>query len=149
MRGGYSPVIWGPGGVATVIAPSGLSGLSATIVKGAGNDGAEMTGTSEDINWTETLDADGLWNGTQFTAADAGEYLVVGAVLLSGSSGNTYNAYVDTVKGISLSDDRSASFKRLSGVVTLAAGEVLSIRSNLTVTLSASTEHHIIAITKL
>jgi hypothetical protein len=153
---GNPAVIWGPGNTAIVLPTNGLVdstgaaiGGSGAIIMGAGNGATVLTGTTTPVDFTETLDADGLWNGTIFTAAEAGNYMITGSVFLGSSSGNTYNAYVEGSKGIGLSTDANVSLKRLNGVVTLAATDTLEVRSNLGVTLSATTEHHWIAIYKL
>ena len=122
---------------------------AAITVMGASNGGATLTGGSTLVDFTEVLDPDALWNGTQFVAKVAGNYRIDGAILINSNVANTYNAYVDGTKGISLSSDDLDNVKRLNGVVTLAVNETLDIRSNIAATLSPGTEHHHIAITKV
>lgn len=119
------------------------------IAKGASNGGTSITANTTDIDFTETVDNSGSWNGTQFTAPEDGEYQLEGSIFISSSLSALFSAYIDGSIKKAVSGSVTSVVHKISGTVGLKRGEVLSIRSNSPLTLSASTSLHTISITKL
>jgi hypothetical protein len=132
-----------------------LTGLNLdnTFVQAAGNAGQSITAATTDISFTEVLDSHSAWNGNQFTVPSTGSYTLCGLVLFTAANtGNKLRLYINgtLVKVISYDDDVS-SIASLHFNVTdrFTKGQVLSIRSQDSKTLSNSTDFHWITITKV
>lgn len=120
------------------------------VVEGRGNDGGSLTANITNIDWTETEDTTGSWNGTQFTCPETGSYLFEGAVKITTSGTMVISAYIDGTQ------DRVAGFSGSSvnlhdfGItLSLNQGEVVSFRQNGSFTLDNNTNSHHIHIQKL
>ncbi len=118
-------------------------------VHGAGNGGTSLTANVTNIDFTEVTDAEGIWNGTQFTAPEAGYYSVEGMVYFNGASSAGIQSYVDGVANLYMGLPYGTPTARgISGTIYLTAGQVLSLRSDTTGTLSNNTSLHHITIRK-
>jgi len=120
------------------------------IVEGAGNGGGIVTSVVTDIDFTEVTDTTASWNGTQFTAPETGNYQVEGMAFFAANTATLLRAYVNTVGDRYISAvQASTTAKGISGTIPLNKGDVLSIRADITGTLSNNTSVHWIHIQKL
>lgn len=110
---------------------------------GAGNAGGSVTANVTNIDFTETNDVFGAWNGTQFTAPRSAQYFIVGSVRFTAANSARVSAYIDgtSVRALGRGDNLFGDFK-ISGEVYLERGEVLSFRSDSSLTLSNIAEGH-------
>jgi hypothetical protein len=119
-------------------------------VEGAGNGGTALTSNTTPIDFTETYDPDGLWDGDEFTAPVSGIYQVTGAILTTASHSSRIEYYIDDVKQKNWSDaDLASTVEHFSGQVYLEKDEVLELRLTGSLTLSNSTQLHHIIITSV
>jgi hypothetical protein len=118
------------------------------VVEGSGNGGTALTGGVTDIDFTEVTDDLGIWNGSQLTVPSDGTYILTGNVVQSNSN-NAINLYVDGVFERSVTF-LGVTFTEMPFSITreCVAGEVVSIRSGNSVTLTNNADHHI-TITKI
>ena len=114
------------------------------------NSGTALTANVTDIPFTTSVyDTSASWNGTQFTAPETGYYNLAGAVVLNANSTTFIVAYVNGVsyRGVGHTTALSTNIKSFTGTIYLTKGQTLSVRSDSSATLSASTNHYI-SITK-
>lgn len=117
-------------------------------VVGAGNGGTSITADVTNVDFTEVTDigyGGDNWNGTQFTVPADGLYDLVGSMSLTSSVQRRVNLWISGVKDKEIgANDAASSEIRFSYQRSFVEGEVLSLRSNATATLSNSlTQHHI------
>lgn len=159
-----SPFTWGTGDSAFIqftvpivgwsSRPTALATVKVTDnapeeVEGKGNGGTVLTADVTDIDFTETVDNYGRWNGTQYTASEAGWYSATGGIALTATSTLILNAYVDGVKEKMIGRSNAASALAIfSGQIYLEVGEALSFRINDNKTLSNHATRHTIVIRK-
>lgn len=110
------------------------------IVSFAGSQTSQaVTANVTNINFTASKDSHGAWNGSQFTVPVAGDY-VVGASLVTSVGGVTALPFVNGSAHTGLFSTSSAGGQVTSGAVLVAslkAGDLISIRSNATITVTA------------
>lgn len=118
--------------------------------EGKGNGGTAITANVTDIDFTETSDSHGAFDGTTFTAPARGRYLISGQVLATASTSYEIRAYVNATGNKVLGSVEAASFSQaLNGVIELNAGDALTVRSSASITLSNDTAAHHIHIQKM
>lgn len=127
----------------------GGGGGATKYIQGASNTSNTLTAAVTPCTWTETVDADNLWNGSEFVADADMLVRIDGRVFYTGNSSTQFFAYVDGVQGIVLCNDVSDNNKKIGGVVKLLNGETLTMRVNIGVTLSADTKQHWICINQI
>ncbi len=121
--------------------------VNTALVRGAGNGGEAITALTEDIVFTEVEDNRSAWDGTSFTAPKTGVYRVSGSVRLTGSASQQMLFYVDGTQTHLCGYNANATlFHSFSASIKLLAGEVLSIRFNVTATLVDDDVYHWILI---
>lgn len=116
------------------------------------NAGTSITAAVTDIPFTAlTYDTSGSWNGSQFVTPVSGYYTIAGSWRSSTSISQNTNVYVNGVFGIRVNIDiaNTQVHQLIPGQVKLNAGDLLSIRSDATVTLQASPDSHWIAISRI
>lgn len=121
------------------------------IVEGAGNGGGTVDADVTPIDFTETRDNTDSWDGSTFTAPETGEYKVDGNIFItSGSAVLQIRAYVNgNYTKILGNSNSTGTLIEFSGTVSLNEGDTLTLRLNVTRTLSNSTTAHHIHIQKL
>jgi len=124
-------------------------GSREIVVEGAGNGGTSITANVTDIDFTETRDTTSSWNGTQFTAPESGDYLVNGSLNITISTALSIYAYINGTQDKRIKLTRSAVIHDFSNTIYLEKGDMLSLRSSQTVTLSNVVDSHHIHIAKL
>ena len=131
--------------------PQTIFESESAFVEAAGNAGTgPLTANTTNIDFTEITDSHGAWNGTQFTAPSAGRYSFDGMIYTAASGTHNYFGYIDTVQQRSLNTTSvDTAAKKFHWDVILEKGEVASIRTDGTPTLSNSTVYHWIAINKI
>lgn len=133
------------------VGPSTGVGVDAQAItaSGAGNGGTSLTSDTTNIDWTETGDSHGAFDGTTFTAPVSGDYHVEGCMKYTAGVNVKVEAYVDAslVKTLSYIGS-STDLQQFSGTVSLLANEALTFRIEGTATLSNNTIEHHIQITK-
>lgn len=118
------------------------------VASGAGNDGAAFT-SSTDINFTETFDNTGSFDGTTFTVPETGEYVITGAVNITASSTMISKLYVNAVDTKRLCQNVSSVLKPIFAIQSLTKGDAVTIRMDSSGTLSNSSTNHYIEFRKL
>lgn len=116
------------------------------------NAGTSITAAVTDIPFTAlTYDTSGSWNGSQFVTPVSGYYTIAGSWRSSTSISQNTNVYVNGVFGIRVNIDiaNTQVHQLIPGQVKLNAGDLLSIRSDATVTLQSSPDSHWIAINRI
>ena len=124
-----------------VVTPAKIQ--SARVV-GSGNSGASITANVTNIDFTEVTDTDSAWNGSQFTAPRAANYLINGSIHSTTSIAADIFLYVDAAS-VRRIDRNGASNVILDFdfQVYLNKDEVLSLRSDTSFTESNSSSHHL------
>ena len=121
------------------------------VAEGAGNGGTSITANVTNIDFTETRDTTGSFNGTTFTAPETGDYLISGCVHISSTPADfRLISYVNSSVSKTLSDidstgNNSALF---SCAFRFNKGDVFSIRTDGTFTLTNDSNRHWIHIQK-
>jgi hypothetical protein len=98
-----------------------------------------VTNSVTNVAATQTRDSHGAWNGSQFIVPVSGDYLVTGGIWSSGST----TAYIVYKNGVSTSrylcgTDSGGRPQGGAALITgLVAGDILSIRCDSSVTLTA------------
>jgi hypothetical protein len=98
-----------------------------------------VTNSVTNVAATQTRDSHGAWNGSQFIVPVSGDYLVTGGIWSSGSA----TAYIVYKNGVSTSrylcgTDSGGRPQGGAALITgLVAGDILSIRCDSSVTLTA------------
>jgi hypothetical protein len=121
-----------------------IAASEKVYVSGAGNGSTSITADTTDIDFTETFDSHGAWNGTVFTAPKTGFYSVNGIVRASAATVTGLQLYkngsADKYVAIGATDQN----KMFGGTIYLNKGETLSLRCTSTITLSnLAILHHI------
>lgn len=119
------------------------------VVEGAGNGGTSITANVTNLDFTETEDTTASWDGTQFTAPETGYYLISGGTLFTASGTRAIDAYIDGTWSKRISDNVTTTQHSFSGVVYVEKGNVLTLRSSSSGTLSNNTAVHTVHIQKL
>lgn len=120
-----------------------------TVVRGAGNGGESITANVTDIPFTEVEDELGLWDGDSFTAQEDGDYLVAGSIIYTAPVTTRGLIFVDGVFELNAGTDVSSTRHGVNAIVTLSAGEVLTIRAGGGGTLANDPQNHWIHIQKI
>jgi hypothetical protein len=117
------------------------------VVRGAGNGGQSITGTTTDIPFSEIEDTSASWDGTLFKAPETGYYAIDGGVRWSSGLGQIlFYAFINGVQDKMLGYEQGTNvvITSLSGKIKLNKGQELSIRSDQNITLiNVSGQHHI------
>jgi hypothetical protein len=116
-------------------------------VYGQGNGATAITASTTNITWTEVSDADGLWNGTVFTSPIAGILEISGSMDLNAAIVGSVMVYKNNSYLKVLSSAQSSgvsSVSDFSGMVQVAIGDQISIRSPTSGTLENTADHNII-----
>jgi len=116
-------------------------------LEGAGNDGSAVT-SSTDIKFTEVRDNLSSWDGDSFTAKNTGYYIVNGSANFTANLVVSVYGYIDGVqdKRIGFNGNTSISLHPFKDIVYLEKGQVYSVRSSVSATLSNSIGGHYIHI---
>lgn len=122
-----------------------VKGPGKILAEGKGNGGTSLTANTTNIDFTETLDNTGSFDGTTFTAPKAGSYQISGAVAVTAATGLSIQAYINGSADIVVGNLDLAIIP-ISGQVTLEKGDALTFRSTATRTLSNNTSNHHISI---
>jgi len=135
------------------------SGLDAAVqnkkllsLVAKGNAGEAITANVTDIPFIEIEDVGNSWNGSQFTAPESGEYLIIGGVAATSVLNGAVGTYIDGVfdKFIGLNIGGVTGVGQFEGVVKLTEGQILSLRLDESKTLqSTQPEYHHIHIQEL
>ncbi len=116
-------------------------------VTGASNGGTSITANTTNIDFTEVSDTHGTWNGTQFTAPKSGVYHIEGFVNWSSPNSGAFYTYLDaSSEKVSGFNGANASTRAFSWTGSLNKSQVWSLRSDTSITLTASTSLHWIKI---
>ena len=118
----------------------------------SGNAGTTVTANSTNIPFTTLInDTHAAWGGSSYTAPVSGYYSVSGAVNLTASNNSDVSIYKDGVVGQTISSNynTAAATRTFNGFVYLNAGQVLSVRLNITSTLLNSATLHFININRI
>lgn len=117
------------------------------FLKYTGNGGQSITANVTNITFsTVVTDSYSAWNGTQFTAPFSGWFRVKGSIAANTSTSAFYSAYVDgTVKEL-MNLNATTDVKSCIWAGYLAAGQVLSFRSDSGMTLTNNSNTHWISI---
>ena len=125
---------------------------SDLVVRAAGNAGQAITASVTNIPFIATLDTTGgAWNGSQFTVTEDGVYNLSGSVNFTvAGTGVRIRLYVDgAIYRVIGGSDASASSFNFNITDNFSAGQILSVRSGDTRTLSNSSDFHYLNITKV
>lgn len=97
-----------------------------------------ITGGTTDITFTSVKDGTGSWNGTQFKVPVSGDYFVSGNISNSGTGTFLAQVYLNGTQYQSVFGESSSnSLATVAGLLTsLSAGALISLRSNITGTIS-------------
>lgn len=126
------------------------AGLRIIAAQGAGNAGTVLTANVTDIDFIETTDTHGAFDGTTFTAPEAGYYQVLGSITITAATTPSISLYIDGTIDRAIGVSQASSIHRgFSGTVFLDAGQALTLRQNLAVTLVNDTQFHHISINKI
>ena len=119
------------------------------VVEGAGSNTTTATANVTDISWIETKDTTSSWNGTQFTVPESGQYLINGHV--AHTSAANIQMYIDDVpdKFVGMASDPTNIRKAMVGLFSFVKGQVISFRSNTTMTVTNNITVHWLSIVKL
>ena len=120
--------------------------ITTIKVSGAGNAATSLTADVTNIDFIETEDPFGAWDGSQFTAPKTGYYDILGGVIANASVTCQYAVFVDGTIRINIGSSISDSVASLVGSVKLNKGEVLTIRARTSITLSNNSTYHWITI---
>ncbi len=129
-----------------------VSGTKATYayVEAAGNAGEVISVFTEDIPFIEAVDANGLWDGSGFTANRDMFIDVDGMTSFSATSSAVLYQYIGGVQGKAISVSQAASGeKKINTTVKLNAGQRFSIKSDSGVTLNNNPQTHHLVIKEL
>jgi len=124
------------------------------LVEGAGNGSTPLTVNVTNIDFTETNDPTGSWDGSIFTAQSAGNFNFQGQVRFTAGVGANLFFYKSTGGGAfvggQIITDNGASVVQLgfNASISLNAGDRVAIRSNTAATLSNSSILHYLTITQ-
>jgi hypothetical protein len=122
-------------------------------IEAAGNAGQVITANVTDIPFIPTVQNNLTWDGSGFTAPISGNYEVTGSTAWNGAGTGKYiYAFINGVVSKMLGGSNAASsFYPFSGKIYLAAGQRLSLRTDVTFTLSNASgpAYHTISITRL
>lgn len=119
-------------------------------VRGQGNGGTSITANVTDIDFTTISNGSGTWNGSQFTAPETGKYSIQGMINTTSAASFVLYAYIDGVIDKQMGRDNiSATQVDFGGHIYLQKGEVWSLRSNTTRTLSNQVLTHWISISQI
>lgn len=124
------------------------TGSRSIIAEGKGNGGGSVTANTTNIDFTETLDNTGSFDGTTFTAPKSGSYHIAGAVAVTAATGLSIQAYINGSADVVLGN-LDLPIIPIAGTVNLTKGDALTIRSTATRTLSNNTSNHHISITSV
>jgi hypothetical protein len=122
---------------------------SQRVVSFSGNKSANQSVTSNvtDFTFNTLKDSHGGWNGSQYAVPEAGDYLVSGLVADAGSTSWTPQIFVD---GVFVTYFNYVQSGNLSGGATLLtnlkAGQLISLRSSVTTTVSSTSRFSIFKI---
>lgn len=124
--------------------------FSTAPVKAEGNAGTALTADVTDIDFnTTTEDPFNLWDGTEFVAPKDSDYLITGGVRITTNTSIRIDAYVNGSVDKKLGINGAQSNHSFAGIIKLARGDALTIRSGTSVTLLNQTNEHWIAIKAL
>jgi len=113
------------------------------VVTGAGNGDEVITASTTEIPFTEISDDDSAWDGDQFTAPTTGYYKVDGSVHYTSNTAGRVELRVGGTYTKTIGEpDSTSNIVNFNGTQLLNAGDVLSLRTNVTKTLVNSTIHH-------
>lgn len=127
------------------IAASDLAGQHVYL-QYTGNGATSITANVTNIDFsTAVVDNNSAWNGTTFTAPRAGFYDFNGEIRQT-STASAIVAYVNGTAKIQVTSDATSLFKPFSGSIFLNASDVLSIRSDTSMTLVNNALTHWISI---
>jgi hypothetical protein len=122
------------------------------VVEGAGNGGTSITANTTNIDFTETLDTVGAFDGTTFTVPETGSYIYNGSLNFTTSPSDAiYSVYKNGTLYKSIADvDASGNNQVVFSLTTnLTKGDLITLRSGSTLTLSNTPTRHYISINKL
>lgn len=124
--------------------------IQPAIVRADGNGGTSITAsvTAVDFN-NETKDTSNSWDGTTFTAPRDGEYHFAGSIYLASPRSTRVRAYINGSGNKILGYDVSSDTITLSGQLTLSQGDAVTIRLDVTETLSNNAQYHYLAINEV
>ncbi len=100
-----------------------------------------VTGNVTNISFTSTKDSHGAWNGTQYVVPVSGDY-VIGGSLVTNTSAITGVPYINGVAHAGLFATSGATGTVTAGAIlisSLKAGDLISLRSNTSATVSTGT----------
>ena len=124
--------------------------LQTLKVRAAGNAGQAMTADTTNIPFIATHDPFNAWTGSTFVAPSRMNVIVVGSARFTSGFGGGIDAYVNGTQYARLGTDGSGiGTHGFSGVVSLNAGDVLSVRVTATQTLSNDSNQHWIEISQV
>jgi len=120
------------------------------VVEASSNGGTSITANVTNIDFTETRDTTGSFDGTTFIAPETGDYIISGQVYSTASNASNLLSYIDTVrdKDVMVSTVNTR-YKPFSTTFRLNKGQTFSIRGDAAFTLQTSSTAHHISIVKL
>ena len=123
----------------------GINSSDLVVVEARGNLGTSLTANVTNIDFTETKDIQGAWNGTRFTALKTGLYLITGYVDYTANVSQIVNVWKNGVKDIAIGRNSSAiSDTPIAGQVYLEKDEYMNFRINGSATLNNVSNHNIV-----
>lgn len=159
-----TPFTWGAGdivyvryevpivGWASNMTLSEDSGNRQVVLRANNNAGTAVTANVTNIPFSSTVfDSTASWTGSTYVAPETGYYDVSGQIRIASDTDLNTAVYIDGVLYQDTARDLASNYHQFSAQnVLLNKGQVLSIRMNVTVTLSATsaTAVHYISIAK-
>lgn len=138
-------------GFSSSVQTSDQTDTRVVAVEANSNAAQVITANTTNVTFsTTTRDTHGAWNGTVFTAPVSGDYAVYG-ILYGSSSSNNVLLYVDGTLRSIIGGEAGSSviYHKFSGQTFLNAGQQLSIRLGVGVTLVNSSTAHRISISRV
>jgi hypothetical protein len=118
--------------------------------QGAGNAATVITANTTNIDFTETTDSHGAFDGTTFTAPKTSFYIIEGAIRYTTSAVRRIDAYIDAVQGKQVGFQGASSPRVIiSAIVKLNKGEALTFRCSGGGTLNNDSLGHHLSIVEL
>jgi hypothetical protein len=127
-----------------------IAAIDKVYVEAAGNGGTVLVANTTNIDFTETEDSHGRWNGTQFTAQSTRRYQVIGAVYMPTTfAGATIGLYKNGTffRTIGAGTGTPDTLQTFAWSGSLTEGDVISFRLSGAGTLNNNTGNHWISIT--
>jgi hypothetical protein len=121
-------------------------GMKRVAVYAAGNAEQAITADVTDIPFIEVEDTDGLWNGSQFTAKEDGDYSIVGQTYYTVATvRNTYLYNITDATTLKYLGNTSpaATVAGFAGTIHLKKGKQYSIRHDVGGTLLNAAFHNL------